>query len=105
MNNVLLITYLFPPSGGVGVPRAIAYVRYLPEHGCRVSVLTPRYPVTAYYDPELEGLIPSQTPVYREFNPEPPYRLKSFLWRVLAPRGSTIDWHNESVTSRRMRSA
>src|SRR5437868_3766512 len=104
MNNVLLITYLFPPSGGVGVPRAMAYARYLPAHGCRVSVLTPRYPATAYYDPELEELIPSRVRVYRVFNPEPPYRLKSFLWRVLAPRCSTIDGQNEPLIRRlRMR--
>jgi hypothetical protein len=40
MPNVLLVTYPFPPSGTVGVPRALAYIRHLRSHGCHISVLT-----------------------------------------------------------------
>ncbi|MBV8206214.1 MAG: hypothetical protein JO041_05435 [Acidobacteria bacterium] len=86
MRNVLVISYLFPPSGGVGVPRAIAYSRYFPREGCRTFVLTVRKPSTAYHDPELQKLVPPEVKVYRAWNPEPPYRLKDLLWRRLAGR-------------------
>src|ERR1700759_1683968 len=88
MRKVLLVTYLFPPSGGVGVPRAIAYTRYLPEHGCKVFVLAPTNPSTPYRDPELLRLVPPETHVCRALNPELPYALKNKIWRRLAGRGA-----------------
>jgi len=86
MRNALVISYLFPPSGGVGVPRAIAYTRYLPAHGYRVFVLAPSKPSTAYHDPELAKLIPEGTTVVRAWNPEVPFVLKNVLWRSVAKR-------------------
>lgn len=86
MKNVLVISYLFPPSGGVGVPRAIAYARYFSQEGCRTFVLTVRKPSTAYHDPELQKLVPAETKVYRAWNPEPPYKLKDQLWRRISGR-------------------
>ena len=87
MHKVLVISYLFPPSGGVGVPRAIAYARYLPQHSCQVSVLTARRPATAYHDPELAKLILRETRIYRTFNPELPHKWKERLWRRFSARG------------------
>ena len=40
--NVLLITFSFPPAGGVGVLRALSLAKYLPESKVRVDVLTAR---------------------------------------------------------------
>ncbi|MFY0574619.1 hypothetical protein ACN28S_09885 [Cystobacter fuscus] len=40
--NVLLITFSFPPVGGVGVLRALSLAKYLPSEGIRVDVLTAR---------------------------------------------------------------
>ena len=45
-NRVLLISYMFPPAGGVGVQRALALARYLPATGLSVTVLTARHPIT-----------------------------------------------------------
>ncbi len=88
MQKILLVTYLFPPSGGVGVPRALGYVRYLLRNGAQVVVLTPQRPVTAYSDPGLQKLIPDGTILCRAFNPEIAYQWKSRIWRLLAARGS-----------------
>ena len=35
--NLLLITFSFPPAGGVGVLRALSLAKYLPENGIRVA--------------------------------------------------------------------
>ena len=38
--RILFISYLFPPTAGGGVMRALKFARYLPEFGYDVSVLT-----------------------------------------------------------------
>jgi len=84
-DRVLLISYLFPPSGGVGVPRAVSYARYLPLHHCEVFVLTARYPATPLYDYDLLKTVPPETKVIRAFNPEIPYGIRDRFWkRVIA---------------------
>lgn len=83
--RVLIITYLFPPSGGVGVPRFVSYTRYLPEHGCDVSVLTVKNPSTPVYDPDLARQVPPETKVFRAFSPEVPYGLRDWIWARLRP--------------------
>jgi len=83
--KVLYVTYLFPPSSGVGVPRAVSYTKYLPDYGCQVLVLTARNPATPLYDLGLLKQVPPQTKVYRAFNPEVPYSLRDRLWKGLSP--------------------
>lgn len=81
MSNVLLVTYPFPPGGGVEVSRALGYVRYLPAQGCRMSVLTVTEPGLRDNDPELCKLVPGDITVHRAWCPEVPislrYRVKS----------------------------
>jgi hypothetical protein len=83
-DRVLIVTYLFPPSGGVGVPRFVNYAKYLPLHGCDVYVLTVRKPATPVYDAELAKQVPPETRVFRAFNPEVPYALRDRLWKRIA---------------------
>jgi glycosyltransferase involved in cell wall biosynthesis len=90
MANVLLVSYVFPPSGTTGVARALAYIRYLRMYGCHVSVLTATMPQTPGYDPELCKLIPSDVPVHRAWNPELPFALRDRLWkRLTSPHRSS----------------
>ena len=86
MARVLLVSYHFPPSGAIGVPRALAYVRYLRLHDCHVSVLTATMPQTPAYDPELCKSIPSEVRVHRAWNPEFPFALRDQIWKRLTPR-------------------
>lgn len=83
-DRVLIITYLFPPSGGVGVPRFVNYTKYLPKYGCDVSVLTVSNPATPVHDPELAKQVPPATRVYRAFNPEVPYAFRDRLWKRIS---------------------
>ncbi len=92
--NTLLVSYPFPPCGGIGVPRALAYVRYLPAHGCRMFVLTPAHPATPVYDTSLLQAVPPETVVVRAFNPEPPFNWRDRIWKRFSPphrdSGSTL---------------
>jgi glycosyltransferase involved in cell wall biosynthesis len=85
MRKVLLITYMFPPSGGVGVQRALAYARYLPEHGCKLTVIAARHSAMPVSDPSLLAAVPESVGVVRAFNPEPPYAVREKVWKHLAP--------------------
>jgi glycosyltransferase involved in cell wall biosynthesis len=86
MANVLLVSYHFPPSGAIGVPRALACIRYLRVYGCQVSVLTATMPQTPAYDPELCKSIPSDVRVHRAWNPELPFALRDQIWKRLTSR-------------------
>ncbi len=88
MSNVLLLTYMFPPAGGIGTPRALAYTRYLPRQGCRLSVLAPTKPALRDRDPGLNQLIPSDVVVHRAWTPELPMSFRDCLWKNHALSGS-----------------
>ena len=81
----LLISYLFPPAGGVSVQRALSFAKYLPDHGFRVHVLAARNPSTPTIDAGLLRHIPPAVTVHRTFTPEVPYRWKQRVWRWISP--------------------
>jgi len=83
-HRVLIITYLFPPSGGIGPPRYVGYTRHLPAHGCEVSVIAPKNPHTPLYDPALLKQVPPQTRVHRVFCPSVPYFLRDRIWKKIS---------------------
>jgi hypothetical protein len=94
VDRVLVITYLFPPSGGVGVSRFVSYARYLPDHNCEPYILMVRNPATPLYDPDLAKKVPPETRVFRAFNPEVPYGLGYRPGRV-SPAGLHSQFINE----------
>jgi hypothetical protein len=83
MPNVLLVTYPFPPSGTVGVPRALAYIRHLRSHGCHMSVLTATKPQTPGSDQSLTDSIQKDVAVHRAWNPELPFTVRDRVWKKL----------------------
>src|SRR5206468_7681412 len=83
-HRVLIITYLFPPSGGIGPPRYVGYTRHLPAHGFEVSVIAPKNPHTPLYDPALLKQVPPETRVHRVFCPSVPYFLRDRVWKKIA---------------------
>jgi hypothetical protein len=74
--RVLFISYLFPPTGGVGVQRATKFVKYLPEFGWDCSVLTAANPSAPLRDESLLGDIPAETVIHRARTLEPGYAVK-----------------------------
>jgi len=42
--RALVVSYVFPPTGGAGVGRPLKLVKYLGRHGVQASVLTAANP-------------------------------------------------------------
>jgi glycosyltransferase involved in cell wall biosynthesis len=55
----------FPPMGGGGVHRPLSFVRYLPQHGWRTTVVTPRGDAYWIRDETLVERVPAECRVIR----------------------------------------
>lgn len=77
--RLLLIAYSFPPVGGAGVQRPTKWVKYLPQFGWDVTVLTPENPSVPVRDESLLSEIPHETRIVKAKTWEPDYRLKQQL--------------------------
>ncbi len=77
--RVLVVSYNFPPVGGAGVQRVTKFVKYLPEFGWDVTVLTTENPSVPVYDESLLADIPPQTVVVKARTLEPGYALKRIV--------------------------
>ena len=69
--RVLVVSYNFPPLGGVGIQRTLKYATYLPRWGWEPVVLTARNPGAALVDKDTARQIPADLQVERAFCPEP----------------------------------
>ena len=81
--NVLLVTYVFPPAGGVGVLRAASLARYLPAEGIRLDVLTARNASAVGSDPTLLKEIPAEVNVHRTVTLDLPFGIKKRIKRMI----------------------
>jgi glycosyltransferase involved in cell wall biosynthesis len=81
--NVMLVTYSFPPVGGVGVLRAASLARYLPAEGIRLDVLTTRNPSAVGTDSGLLQEIPAEVEVHRTLTLDLPFGLKKGIKKLI----------------------
>ena len=81
--NVLLVTYSFPPAGGVGVLRAASLARYLPAEQIRLDVLTTRNASAVGADPLLLEQIPSEVTVHRTLTLDLPFGFKKWIKKLI----------------------
>jgi len=81
--RILLISYLFPPMGGIGVQRALSIARYLPEMGFELHVLRAPNAAGPVMDPALVNLVPEDVRVHGAFTPEIPFALRQKAWQWL----------------------
>jgi glycosyltransferase involved in cell wall biosynthesis len=82
--NVLLVTYSFPPAGGVGVLRAASLARYLPPEGIRLDVLTTRNASAVGTDSKLLQDIPSAVTVHRTTTLDLPFGVKKWIKTLIS---------------------
>lgn len=81
--RVLLISYLFPPMGGIGVQRALSIARYLPDMGFELHVLRAPNAAGPVMDPDLTKVVPPVVQVHGAFTPEVPFALRQKAWQWL----------------------
>ena len=87
VQKILIISYLFPPVGGIGVQRALSLAKYLPRCGFEVHILKATNAGGPVHDPELVKQIPPGVTVHEAFTPEIPFALRQKLWKRLKGGG------------------
>src|SRR5262249_30299379 len=83
---ILIISYLFPPAGGIGVQRALSLARYLPASGFEVHVLRASNAAAPVFDPGLCKRVPASVQVHGSFTPEAPFWLRHTVWNWLSKK-------------------
>ncbi|HEY7406024.1 MAG TPA: glycosyltransferase [Candidatus Angelobacter sp.] len=83
-SRILIISYLFPPAGGIGVQRALSLARYLPASGFEVHVLRASNAAAPVFDPALTKRVPASVQVHGSFTPEAPFWLRHTVWNWLS---------------------
>ena len=84
-----MLAHHFPPAGGSGSNRALAFTRYLPEYGWQPTVITPGAAWAANRDEELLQEVPEGVRVVRTRSWEPaPARSPQTVTRETANRTS-----------------
>ena len=81
--NVLLVSFSFPPAGGVGVLRALSLAKYLPTNGISVDVLTARNAPAVVRDEGLLAQVPSSVRVHRTWTLDLPFALRKGVKKLL----------------------
>jgi len=79
--RVLLVSYAWPPTGGVGTGRVLKLAKYAADHRIRPSVLTVSNPSVPLIDPSLLRDVPAGIEVIRARSLEPGYASKAAVWR------------------------
>ena len=84
--KVLLVTYAFPPAGGVGTLRAASLARYLPAEGIELDVLTTRNPSSVGADASYLRDIPPEVNIHRTITLDLPFGVKKRLKMLITGR-------------------
>jgi glycosyltransferase involved in cell wall biosynthesis len=82
--RALVVSYAFPPVGGAGVQRVLKLVKYLPQQGVKVAVLTVKNASVPLQDESLLRDVPAATDIVRARTFEPGYGTKQLAWQAAA---------------------
>jgi glycosyltransferase involved in cell wall biosynthesis len=86
--RALIVTYVFPPTGGAGVGRPLKLAKFLPEHGVAPSILTVANPSVPVHDDSLQRDVDPDMEVVRARTLEPGYAVKQAAWEQHGPAGA-----------------
>jgi len=86
--RVLVLTYFFPPIGGVGVQRTLKFVEHLPALGWDAVVVAPRGAVYRVMDPGSVETLDPDLEVHRVLSVEPA-RLRAVVRAAVRRLGPT----------------
>lgn len=87
MISALLVTYVWPPTGGVGVGRVLKLSKYLPRHGVKPSVLTVANPSVPLRDESMQKDVDPELEVVLARTFEPSYAAKQAAWASAGAAG------------------
>ena len=90
MKKVLIISYVFPPTGGAGVQRISKFVKNLVKFDWSVSILTAQNPSVPTSDDSLLSDIPENIQIYKSRTLEPSYRYKAGFKENTKQSGSIL---------------
>ena len=101
MNDLraLLVSYAFPPTGGVGVTRMVKLCKYLGLHGVVPSVLTVANPSVPLQDGSFDRDLPRDLEIVRARTFEPGFGVKQTAWAKRAGQRQSLKFHNETFMS------
>lgn len=71
MKKVLIVAYMFPPIGGIGIVRPVQFAKYLPEFGWEPVILTVAQNAEYMADCSLLDELPAALKIYRARSWEP----------------------------------
>src|SRR3954453_21562324 len=83
-HRLLLVSYLFPPHGGIAVQRALSMAKYLPRHGFEVHVLTARNAAAPVYDQGLLKHVPPIVKIHTAMTLEVPFSIRHRAWSIVS---------------------
>jgi len=78
--RALLVSYVFPPTGGVGGARVSKLAKYLPAHDVVPAILTARNASVPLVDTSLERDVSPDLEIVRAWTLEPGYGVKKAVW-------------------------
>jgi glycosyltransferase involved in cell wall biosynthesis len=100
-HRILIISYLFPPAGGIAVQRALSLAKYLPECGYDVHVLSASNAAVPVRDPDLLRQVPDGVTLHGAFTPEIPFGVRQRLWKRLSGGGKADPGKAATAVKRR----
>jgi len=103
--RVLVVTYYFPPVGGIGVVRTLKYALYLPRWGWQPVIVAPGDPEYPVRDSSLLEALPSDMEVHRTRSLEPGKLLNAVVRRLgrSRPGGEGVSDLASQVSGRGLR--
>jgi glycosyltransferase involved in cell wall biosynthesis len=104
-NNVLIITYYWPPSGGAAVQRWLSFANELVQQGVKVHLLTvdPKYATYQLYDTSLLEQVDSSIQVHTTKTFEPFGLYKLFFGKNSIPKPAFSDETKPSLLKKASR--
>jgi glycosyltransferase involved in cell wall biosynthesis len=99
--RALIVSYVFPPTGGAGVGRVLKLAKYLPAHDVTPAVLTVANPSVPITDHSLEKDVSPDLEVVRARTLEPGYRVKQAAWASSSEAGARVSPGGSSSPSSR----
>jgi glycosyltransferase involved in cell wall biosynthesis len=99
--NVLLVTYSFPPAGGVGVLRAASLARYFPAEGIQLDVITARNASSVGTDTALLNIIPSEVNIRRTITLDLPFGVKKRIKTLITGANALAGRSSASAAGKR----